>query len=272
MSGWKPIRYVFCLWFCSFCRCRLETLRCSRPSFLLLQDKSNTINPTELGRVLDRINFHMKKSQLNVLYEKFGKTIGLDRKMRRQGLSFEQCCPLLHKIKRDSWMVKPINQVWNKLFGEFMKNGKPRMTVSDKTFLDKFMHRKQGETDATIDDVRELFARLNELEMPHVADGEPKDPTRIDKNRFEAFLLSKENDAFDPERERFDRRTMNKPVSEYWINSSHNTYLTGHQFTSYSSVEMYSSALYRGCKCLELDIWDGDTDEFGRPVPVVWHG
>jgi hypothetical protein len=214
----------------------------------------------------------MKKSQLNVVYERFGKILGMDRKMRRQGLSFEQCCTLLHKIKRDSWMVKPVNQVWNKLFGEFMKNGKPRMTVSDKTFLDKFMHRKQGETGATIDDVRKLFARLNELEMPQVTDGEPKDPTRIDKPRFEAFLLSKENDAFDPERERFDRRTMNKPVSEYWINSSHNTYLTGDQFTSHSSVEMYSSALYRGCKCLELDIWDGDIDESGRPAPVVWHG
>ena len=235
------------------------------------EKSSDTINVGELGRILDRINYYIKKSQLNDMYEKFGKTIGLDRKHRRQGLTFEQCCTLLHKIKRDSWVVKPVNQYWNNTFGEFMKNGKPRMTVSDKTFLERFLHKSQGETDATIEDVRRLFARLNDLEMPHTVDGQPKDPHRIDKNRFEAFLVSKENDAFDPVKERFDSRTLNRPISEYIINSSHNTYLTGDQLTSSSSVEMYSSALYRGCRCLELDIWDGDMSEAG-PVPVIWHG
>ena len=214
----------------------------------------------------------MKRHDLKKTYETFAKILGLDRAQRWKGLTFEQCCTLLHKIKRDSWLVKPVNSLWNDLFGEFMNNGKPRMTVSIKTFMENFIHKKQGETSVTIKDVQLSFQRLHQMEIANVADAGPKDLSRIDKNRFEAYLLSRENAAFDPVNERFDRRLMTKSISEYWINSSHNTYLTGHQLTSQSSVEMYLNALYRGCRCLELDIWDGDYDSSGQPIPVVWHG
>jgi Phosphatidylinositol-specific phospholipase C, X domain len=223
--------------------------------------------------LLDRINYQMKKSELNGLYDNFSRVLGLKSRDRKHGLTFEQTCTLLHKIKRDSWVVKPVNQYWNKLFGELMNNGKPRMTVSDKTFLEKFLHANQGETKATLEDVQLIFSRLNQFELPHVAgEGLPKDPHRIDKNRFEAYLLGQDNDAFDPVRECFNPGTMKRQISEYWINSSHNTYLTGDQLTSNSSIDMYSNALYRGCKCLELDVWDGGLSGDDGPVPVVWHG
>ena len=154
-----------------------------------------------------------------------------------------------------------------------MNNNKIRMHVSKKTFLQKFLHETQGERHATMQDVDELFKRLNEVELSHVSgEGTTNDPGRIDRDRFEVYLLGEDNDAFDPRRESYKESSMHRPISEYWINSSHNTYLTGDQLASNSSIDMYSTALYRGCKCLELDVWDGGYSTDGEPVPVVWHG
>jgi phosphatidylinositol phospholipase C, delta len=224
------------------------------------------------------MNYYMRPKDFHDAYFKFTSAIGLDRKSRNMGLTFEQVATLLHKLKRDSWIVKPINVYWNDIFGELMKNGKPRMNVSCKTFLEKFLHGIQRETTKTLADVKELFYRLNQLELPHHSasigeDFDSEDSLRIDKDRFEAYLLMEENDAYCPIRQAFDASKMNRPLSEYWINSSHNTYLTGDQLRSNSSVDMYSSALYQGCRCLELDIWDGsDLDDDGKLKPVVWHG
>jgi hypothetical protein len=42
---------------------------------------------------------------------------------------------------------------------------------------------------------------------------------------------------------------------------------TGHQLTGKSSVEIYRQCLLAGCRCVELDFWNGRTEE-----PVIVHG
>lgn len=85
---------------------------------------------------------------------------------------------------------------------------------------------------------------------------------------FLRYLMSDDNSIVAPEK--FDlNNDMDQPLSHYFINSSHNTYLTGHQLTGKSSVEIYRQCLLAGCRCVELDCWNGrNSDE----EPIITHG
>ncbi|XP_011301110.1 1-phosphatidylinositol 4,5-bisphosphate phosphodiesterase isoform X1 [Fopius arisanus] len=88
------------------------------------------------------------------------------------------------------------------------------------------------------------------------------------KDGFIRYLMSDENapvflDRLDVYMD------MDQPLAHYYINSSHNTYLSGRQFGGKSSVEMYRQVLLAGCRCVELDCWDGKGED---EEPIITHG
>ncbi|NXI43434.1 PLCH1 phosphodiesterase, partial [Galbula dea] len=83
---------------------------------------------------------------------------------------------------------------------------------------------------------------------------------------FTNFMRSPACDVFNPLHSEV-HQDMDQPLCNYFIASSHNTYLTGDQLLSQSRVEMYARVLQDGCRCIEVDCWDGPDGE-----PVVHHG
>ncbi|XP_041595634.1 1-phosphatidylinositol 4,5-bisphosphate phosphodiesterase epsilon-1 isoform X5 [Vulpes lagopus] len=84
---------------------------------------------------------------------------------------------------------------------------------------------------------------------------------------FARFLMDKDNFASKNDESRENIKDLQLPLSYYYIESSHNTYLTGHQLKGESSVELYSQVLLQGCRSVELDCWDGDDG-----MPIIYHG
>lgn len=77
---------------------------------------------------------------------------------------------------------------------------------------------------------------------------------------FTSYLTSAECHLFDREHDTVCQ-DMSHPLSHYYISSSHNTYLIEDQFRGPSDISGYIRALKMGCRCVEVDVWDGPDEE-----------
>ena len=91
-------------------------------------------------------------------------------------------------------------------------------------------------------------------------------PLRLSEGQVQWLFLSRHNEILRPEHLTVCQ-PMSLPLTSYFVESSHNTYLTGDQFTSASDARMYERVLLQGCRCIEVDCWDGACGE-----PDIWHG
>jgi len=89
-----------------------------------------------------------------------------------------------------------------------------------------------------------------------------KNALRLNLDGFQNLMITHFNSVL-----LVEDQSMDYPTTDYFVYSSHNTYLKGHQLYGDSSVEMYAYAINLGCRCVELDCWDGPNNE-----PKITHG
>uniref|UniRef100_A0A4X1UKU8 1-phosphatidylinositol 4,5-bisphosphate phosphodiesterase n=1 Tax=Sus scrofa TaxID=9823 RepID=A0A4X1UKU8_PIG len=182
---------------------------------------------------------------------------------RNDSIPQEDFTPEVYRVFLNNLCPRP--EIDN-IFSEFGAKSKPYLTVDQ---MMDFINLKQR--DPRLNEI--LYPPLKQEQVQVLIEKyEPNSSLakkgQISVDGFMRYLSGEENGVVSPEKLDLNE-DMSQPLSHYFINSSHNTYLTAGQLAGNSSVEMYRQVLLSGCRCVELDCWKGRTAE---EEPVITHG
>ena len=222
-------------------------------------DAGGDLSLSEVAKVLFQMNAPLEGARLKKMLKKFDDS-GDDKLQFSEFINF-------HSQLTEKRIIDHV------IFSEYVKSDpKSFMKLSE---FHSFLTENQGHT-GSIEKTSEMMKSLSKIGMAQaMASGEMV----MSKVQFRQFLtltpdrkdayttLEYHNDVIDPKKFTQVYMDMTKPMTDYFIASSHNTYLENHQLTGTSSPLAYESALLMGCRCVELDCWDGKNGE-----PIVTHG
>lgn len=258
----------------------------------------------EFSELFKSFYTHMRKD-IKAIYDKYAVLVSCkDEESLEKTVSCVTRAPKSLELTRNSTSIQPVKNVdaakKSELQKQLMLNNNNRLFYdiissnsigsngvncsSELMLLNYYSHSAQPTINSSLS--LELYAITlkqfrdfleNEQEEKHLKDEEIEfiikrhEPNPFYRSRnmlsyvgFVRFLTDRDN--FEVANSSGEVK-MGYPLSYYYIASSHNTYLTGHQLKGESSAEIYREALKSGCRCVELDVWDGDDS-----WPVVYHG
>ncbi|XP_048203187.1 1-phosphatidylinositol 4,5-bisphosphate phosphodiesterase eta-1-like isoform X1 [Perognathus longimembris pacificus] len=199
------------------------------------------LNIEEIHQLMHKLNVSLPRRKVRQMFQE------ADTDENQGTLTFEEFCVFykMMSLRRDLYLL---------LLSYSDK--KDHLTVDQ---LAQFLKVEQKVSNVTVDYCLDIIKKFEVSE-------ENKAKNVLGIEGFTNFMRSPACDVFNPGHQEVCQ-DMDQPLCNYYIASSHNTYLTGDQLLSQSRVDMYARVLQEGCRCLEVDCWDGPDGE-----PVVHHG
>uniref|UniRef100_A0A8C6P7L5 Phosphoinositide phospholipase C n=1 Tax=Nothobranchius furzeri TaxID=105023 RepID=A0A8C6P7L5_NOTFU len=195
----------------------------------------------EVHQLLHKLNVNLPKQKVREMFQE------ADSDEIQGSLTFDEFCSFFKIIstRRDLYLI--------------MISYSNQKEVLDLHDLARFLETEQKMRGLTREHLVDIVSKFEPCpeNLQHMVLG-------IDG--FTNYMRSPAGDIFNPEHNQVNH-DMTQPLSNYFIATSHNTYLTGDQLLSQSRVEMYSYVLQAGCRCVEVDCWDGQDGE-----PIIHHG
>ncbi|KAM9791221.1 1-phosphatidylinositol 4,5-bisphosphate phosphodiesterase delta-1-like isoform X3 [Syngnathus typhle] len=203
------------------------------------KNKDNKLSVSEIKSFLRLINIDVDDDYADMIFEKCDKS--------KSGYLFGEEIKDFYDLLTYREEIDIIYQAYARSAG-----------VMSLENLVEFMLTEQKEM-TTLDDAHKIIEKFE-------PDEKAKEKKVLTKDGFLIYLHHPDALILNPEHTEV-YQDMSQPLNHYFISSSHNTYLLEDQLKGPSSTEAYVRALLKGCRCVELDCWDGSDDE-----PVIYHG
>uniref|UniRef100_A0A8C6HE84 Phosphoinositide phospholipase C n=1 Tax=Mus spicilegus TaxID=10103 RepID=A0A8C6HE84_MUSSI len=200
-----------------------------------------SLSISEVLQLLHKLNVNLPRQRVKQMFRE------ADTDDHQGTLGFEEFCAFykMMSTRRDLYLLMLT-----------YSNHKDHLDASD---LQRFLEVEQKMNGVTLESCQNIIEQFEPC-----LENKSKGVLGIDG--FTNYTRSPAGDIFNPEHHRV-HQDMTQPLSHYFITSSHNTYLVGDQLMSQSRVDMYAWVLQAGCRCVEVDCWDGPDGE-----PIVHHG
>ncbi|XP_074969795.1 1-phosphatidylinositol 4,5-bisphosphate phosphodiesterase eta-2 isoform X1 [Phalacrocorax aristotelis] len=200
-----------------------------------------SLSISEVLQLMHKLNVNLPRQKVKQMFKE------ADTDDNQGTLGFDEFCAFykMMSTRRDLYLLMLT-----------YSNHKDYLDTDD---LRRFLEVEQKMTNVTKEHCLEIISKFE----PCL---ENKKEGALGIDGFTNYMRSPSGDIFNPEHYQVNQ-DMSYPLSHYFITSSHNTYLMGDQLMSQSRVDMYAWVLQSGCRCVEVDCWDGPDGE-----PIVHHG
>ncbi|NXO69373.1 PLCH2 phosphodiesterase, partial [Phainopepla nitens] len=200
-----------------------------------------SLSISEVLQLMHKLNVNLPRQKVKQMFKE------ADTDDNQGTLDFEEFCAFykMMSTRRDLYLLMLT-----------YSNHKDYLDTED---LKRFLETEQKMTNVTKEHCLEIISKFEPCP-------ENKKEGALGIDGFTNYMRSPSGDIFNPEHYQVNQ-DMSYPLSHYFITSSHNTYLMGDQLMSQSRVDMYAWVLQSGCRCVEVDCWDGPDGE-----PIVHHG